>query len=296
MLGNKITITEYAKLYGKSTDSVRQYIRTGRLKAEKVNGKWYIDEKEPSPQSSRITDLTKMQFGLLTVRERAGKMEKGNKSLWLCDCKCGGTKIVSGNNLRNGYTKSCGCIGNNKNETDVKGKTYGRLTPIRPTKQKDSHGSTVWECRCGCGNPNPVFASVRYLIGGSVTSCGCKKVEAGYKMQPRAVAGAKKSPKSGKFETNVNAKHWVLIAPDGVKYECTNLFLWARGHTELFGFEPGEKSANKIRAGFSELARSMRGCLKRPVYTYKGWRLDCLPEFANQGKDQNSAEENTDSI
>jgi hypothetical protein len=29
---------------------------------------------------------------------------------WMCDCDCGNKKIVSGKSLRNGSTRSCGCI------------------------------------------------------------------------------------------------------------------------------------------------------------------------------------------
>lgn len=97
-------------------------------------------------------------------------------------------------------------------------------------------------------------------------------------MQQIGLEAAMKSPYSGRFETNINAKHWVLIAPDGKKHECTNLSLWARNNTHLFGFEPGEASAKKIRSGISTLARSLRGDLKRPVYTYKGWSLESVPE------------------
>ena len=125
-----------------------------------------------------------------------------------------------------------------------------------------------------------VYASVANLISGSVTSCGCKKIEAGNSMQPLATEGAKNSPKSGRFETNVNAKSWVLVAPDGTRHECINLSFWARAHTELFGFEPGDKSARKIIHGFTNLAQVFYGT-RTGVYTYKGWRLENAPEIPN---------------
>ena len=31
------------------------------------------------------------------------------------------------------------------------------------------------------------------------------------------------SPNSGRFVTDVNAIDWVLISPEGVRYECHNL-------------------------------------------------------------------------
>lgn len=54
-------------------------------------------------------DLTGMKFGRLTVIERAGKTKQGN-ALWKCKCDCGNETIVRGTTLRNGESKSCGCI------------------------------------------------------------------------------------------------------------------------------------------------------------------------------------------
>jgi len=57
-------------------------------------------------------DLTKQQFGILTVIEYAGarKTKGGNiKAMWLCKCECGGKTIVARGDLIAGKTKSCGC-------------------------------------------------------------------------------------------------------------------------------------------------------------------------------------------
>lgn len=63
---------------------------------------------------STVKDLTGQRFGRLTVIERAGKYipPKGDQthSLWLCVCDCGNVATVTGGKLRNGYTKSCGCL------------------------------------------------------------------------------------------------------------------------------------------------------------------------------------------
>lgn len=48
-------------------------------------------------------------YGRLTVIEPKGKNEKG-KTLWLCRCDCGNHKIVVGDYLTAGRTKSCGCL------------------------------------------------------------------------------------------------------------------------------------------------------------------------------------------
>lgn len=55
---------------------------------------------------------------LITILERANDHidQRGNKRVqWLCQCSCGSNPFVScGTNIRNGTTKSCGCIKNKK--------------------------------------------------------------------------------------------------------------------------------------------------------------------------------------
>lgn len=55
-----------------------------------------------------LIDLTGKQFGYWEVLKRTSN-GKYNQSMWLCRCKCGNEKIVSGNDLRRGKTISCGC-------------------------------------------------------------------------------------------------------------------------------------------------------------------------------------------
>jgi len=54
-------------------------------------------------------DETGKQYGKLTVIERAGKDRWGNTT-WLCRCACGNEHRASGENLRGGNVKSCGCM------------------------------------------------------------------------------------------------------------------------------------------------------------------------------------------
>ena len=49
------------------------------------------------------------KYGELTVISRYGTNHK-RKATWSCKCECGKTKIVPGDMLRRGKTKSCGCI------------------------------------------------------------------------------------------------------------------------------------------------------------------------------------------
>ena len=58
-------------------------------------------------------DLTGQRFGRLVVLERAeDHVTKSGKKVkqWNCLCDCGNEKIVRHGELRNGHTKSCGCL------------------------------------------------------------------------------------------------------------------------------------------------------------------------------------------
>jgi len=56
----------------------------------------------------RHKDLTGQQFGRLTVIQRAE--HKSQAAYFLCRCICGNEKVIRGQNLRAGDTKSCGCL------------------------------------------------------------------------------------------------------------------------------------------------------------------------------------------
>jgi hypothetical protein len=55
-----------------------------------------------------VLNLLHQKFGRLTVMSKATSRNK--KAYWNCLCDCGNTKEVSATLLRNGKTKSCGCL------------------------------------------------------------------------------------------------------------------------------------------------------------------------------------------
>ena len=57
----------------------------------------------------KLISIEGMKVGKLTVIKRHSN-DKCGRPLWLCQCECGNTCIVSGQRLRNGTTKSCGCL------------------------------------------------------------------------------------------------------------------------------------------------------------------------------------------
>lgn len=56
-----------------------------------------------------MLNLMGKEFGKLIVLERIVK-NKWNQFLWLCQCDCGQKIIIRGSSLKDGNTKSCGCL------------------------------------------------------------------------------------------------------------------------------------------------------------------------------------------
>lgn len=54
-------------------------------------------------------NLIGQRFGRLTVIDKAEKYKDGH-TMWLCRCDCGNEKAVLEKTLKNGKTKSCGCL------------------------------------------------------------------------------------------------------------------------------------------------------------------------------------------
>ena len=54
-------------------------------------------------------DITGQKFGRLIALKLVGK-NKSRTNLWLCICDCGKETDVPATSLRNGHTKSCGCL------------------------------------------------------------------------------------------------------------------------------------------------------------------------------------------
>jgi hypothetical protein len=55
-------------------------------------------------------DLVGKRFGRLLVLSFHSKNSKGAHVRWNCFCDCGNTTVVLSGNLKNGHTKSCGCL------------------------------------------------------------------------------------------------------------------------------------------------------------------------------------------
>lgn len=131
-------------------------------------------QKEQSSKALK-ENLVGQKFGRLTVIKDTGK--RSHKSIvWYCKCDCGKYKEVYAPSLKNGDTKSCGCLYSEQVSERVKknisGDKFGKLLAIKPTNNRDND-SVVWECKCDCGNT--AYVSVRNLKSGNTQSCGCLK-------------------------------------------------------------------------------------------------------------------------
>lgn len=58
---------------------------------------------------SELKNIIGQTFGNLKVIARDENSHNG-KAMWICECKCGNIVSVYGTYLRNGHTKSCGCL------------------------------------------------------------------------------------------------------------------------------------------------------------------------------------------
>lgn len=91
-------------------------------------------------------DLTGRKFGRLTVLSRAESTTRRIK--WNCRCDCGTEKVVSGENLRSGHTKSCGCILAERNQ-----ERFGTKENVRGMSNTPLY--KCWSAmKARCSNPN----------------------------------------------------------------------------------------------------------------------------------------------
>jgi len=125
----------------------------------------------------RFIDITGCKYNRLTVIKRVGS-DRGRNAIWLCKCDCGNEITARGTRLRNGVTRSCGCLKgeliSEASVTDLTGQKFGRLTIVK------RHGSTggrlaTWLCKCDCGNKLVVIGG--NLHSGGTKSCGCLQRE-----------------------------------------------------------------------------------------------------------------------
>lgn len=124
-------------------------------------------------------------------------MERGNDYIspkgyrattWICECQCEKktVKSIRACILKNGSSKSCGCMTYplNVRVNNLVGKKFGKLTVKERyygDDIKNKRKKVVWLCECECGNMKPVI--VDDLRSGKVQSCGCLTSVAEYEVE-----------------------------------------------------------------------------------------------------------------
>lgn len=132
----------------------------------------------------KFIDETGNRYGSLTVLYRAPS-EKGKPAKWHCICDCGNEKDILGTMLRNGTTKSCGCLQRKRAAESniartggsILGQKFGRLLVLEEylLPQKNGKNQRFCKCKCDCGEIVEVSAS--HLKSGHSQSCGCYNKE-----------------------------------------------------------------------------------------------------------------------
>lgn len=98
---------------------------------------------------------------------------KGYRTMWWCRCKCGTRRAVAMTSLKDGTSRSCGCLQRPPNTTqvlDLTGKPFGKLLVIERASSRKGSNYAWWTVRCKCGKRFDVSgASLR----AGQRSCGC---------------------------------------------------------------------------------------------------------------------------
>ena len=130
-------------------------------------------------------NLIGKKFHRLTVIDFAPSRNK--KTYWKCMCECGNIIEARADQLKDGNTKSCGCLNTETRAKlgkthiqDITNKRFGKLIALeRLDIRPNLTSGYLWKCQCDCGNI--INVSISYLNSGNTTSCGCTKESQGEK-------------------------------------------------------------------------------------------------------------------
>ncbi len=92
-------------------------------------------------------NLSGQKFDRLTAIKYIKRPSEHGK--WFCKCDCGGVKEVSPGHLKDGHTKSCGCLVVGLD--DLTGQRFDKLSALKYV------GASMWLCQCDCGNEKEVW-------------------------------------------------------------------------------------------------------------------------------------------
>lgn len=111
------------------------------------------------------------RFNRLVVIEDDGTRSSKGEIKWLCQCDCGNLYHALGYRLRNGRTKSCGCLNDEKKRERFKDLSGTETDNFKIIDRAYSQNQRVWwNCICKhCGNELTLSNNDIYHY----SSCGC---------------------------------------------------------------------------------------------------------------------------
>lgn len=119
----RLSLGEIKAITGISRSVLHRNLRNYPLSKEESKQRW---KKQVVNKFQKTTDLSGKRFGRLLVLNRFYGDKKYKESQWCCLCDCGKNHIAVKSVLKNGNTKSCGCLAqecrinlNCKNPDDV---------------------------------------------------------------------------------------------------------------------------------------------------------------------------------
>lgn len=201
----------------------------------------------------KFVDLTGNRYGKLVALERA--KNRGKHTMWKCKCDCGNYTITGANELKQGTTKSCGCL-KFESRNSTHGLTKTRLYSIW-SKMKD---------RCLNKN-NPAY---KWYGGRGITICQ-EWLDDFMDFYKWAIEnGYKEGLSIDRIDVNGNYEpcncRWITLEEQALNTRTTK-FLTYKGETktvsewcDITGIKK-TTMLNRIRLGFSA-----EECIEIPIH------------------------------
>lgn len=192
----------------------------------------------------RLIDISGSRSGRLVVLEIARRARA--KVFWRCRCDCGAYTEVSSGHLRNGRTRSCGCL-----RLEVRGKA--RLSHGRA----DSREYRAWEnMRARCTNPK--VDAYKYYGARGITVCPLFDTFVGF------FATLGECPPGLTLERiNTNGNY----EPGNVKWATRKEQMRNMRHNRMITFEGSTKPLSQ----WAEEMRVSERCIRRRISA--GWSI-----------------------
>lgn len=211
----------------------------------------------------KLVNLTGLKVNRWSILFYEGR-SKGGQLKCRCRCECGTERLVLVTKIRNGNSKSCGCLSREINRArtiiDLSGKKIGwiQVVSIATEKPKVKYRTTWWNCFCELCKKQCIM-STSSLRTESTKSCGCHRLSKRWKESVGEFPKYHwKSIKKGAIDRNYE------ITID-MKY-CWELFLKQNKRCSLSGLDLTFKGPNsKVVTASLDRINSSEGYIRGNV-------------------------------